>query len=222
MISKRFLLAFAASLILATPALAQPAQNPRVVITTPLGAITVELYPDKAPITAANFLKYVDRRLYDGATFYRASKPPGQAANDYGTVQGGLQNDPKRVLPPIAHESTLKTGLKHTDGAISMGRHAPGTAQADWFICLGDMSYLDADPKDPKSPGFAAFGRVVDGLSVAQAILGQPTDPNAGTGAMKGEMIARPVRITSIRRAPPAPPSPPAIPTPAAPTAPPG
>ena len=220
MISKRFLLALAASLILATPALAQLAQNPRVVITTPLGAITVELYPDKAPITAANFLKYVDRRLYDGATFYRASKPPGQAANDYGTVQGGLQNDPKRVLPPIAHESTLKTGLKHTDGAISMGRHAPGTAQADWFICLGDMSYLDADPKDPKSPGFAAFGRVVDGLSVAQAILGQPTDPNAGTGAMKGEMIARPVRITSIRRAPPAPLAPPVIPTPAAPTAP--
>ena len=226
MISKRFLLALAAGLALATPALAQPAQNPRVVITTPLGAITVELYPDKAPITAANFLKYVDRRLYDGATFYRASKPRGQAANDYGTVQGGLQNDPKKVLPPIAHESTLKTGLKHTDGAISMGRHAPGTAQADWFICLGDMSYLDADPKDPKIPGFAAFGRVVDGLSVAQAILGQPTDPNAGTGAMKGEMIARPVRITSIRRAPPAPlePAPvaPIMPAPTAPASPPG
>ncbi|WP_309606000.1 peptidylprolyl isomerase [Phenylobacterium sp.] len=221
MISKRFLLALAAGLVLAGPALAQPAgPHPRVLIATPLGAITVELYPDKAPITAANFLKYVDRRLYDGATFYRASKPPGQAANDYGTVQGGLQNDPKRVLPPIAHESTLKTGLRHTDGTISMGRHAPGTAQADWFICLGDMSYLDADPKDPKAPGFAAFGRVVDGLSVAQAILGQPTDPNAGAGAMKGEMIARPVRIISIRRAPPAPPLAPVAPTPAAPTSP--
>src|SRR5512143_439918 len=87
-----------------------PAANPRVIITTAVGTITVELAADKAPITTANFLKYVDRRLYDNITFYRASKPPGQAANDYGTVQGGLQNDPKKVLPPIAHESTLKTG----------------------------------------------------------------------------------------------------------------
>ena len=202
-VSRRFLLALAAVLALASPALAQPAANPRVVIATALGAVTLELFSDKAPVTAANFLKYVDRRLYDGATFYRASKPPGQAANDYGTVQGGLQNDPKKVLPPIAHESTLKTGLKHTDGVISMGRHAPGTAQADWFICIGDMPYLDADPADPKNPGFAAFGHVIDGMPVLQAILGQPTDPNAGVGAMKGEMIARPVRILSIRRAPP-------------------
>lgn len=176
--------------------------NPRVVITTAEGTITVEIYADKAPITAANFLKYVDRKLYDGATFYRASKPPGQTANDYGTIQGGLQNDPKKVLPPIAHESTLKTGLKHTDGTISMGRHAPGTAQADWFICIGDMSYLDADPNDPKNPGFAAFGKVVDGMPVAQKILGMPTDPNKGAGAIKGEMLVRPVRIISIRRAP--------------------
>lgn len=205
MLARRTLLALAASLALATMAHAQSA-NPRVVITTPEGAITLELFADKAPITTANFLKYVDRKLYDGAKFYRASKPKGQVANDYGTVQGGLQNDPKKVLPPIAHESTLKTGLKHTDGVISMGRHAPGTAQADWFICIGDMSYLDADPKDPANPGFAAFGHVVDGMPVAQAILGMPTDPDAGVGAMKGEMLVKPVRITSIRRAPATPP----------------
>ena len=81
--------------------------NPKVVISTAQGDITVELFVDKAPITAKNYLKYVDRKLYDGATFYRASKPPGQTANDYGTVQGGLQNDPAKVLPPIAHESNL-------------------------------------------------------------------------------------------------------------------
>jgi peptidyl-prolyl cis-trans isomerase A (cyclophilin A) len=161
--------------------------NPRVIITTALGAFTVELY--------------ADRRLYDGATFYRASKPPGQAANDYGTIQGGLQNDPKKVLPPIAHESTIKTGIGHGDGILSMGRHAPGTAQADWVICIGDMSYLDADPRDPKgNPGFAAFGKVTDGMPLAQQILGLPTDPNAGVGAMKGEMLVKPVKIISIRR----------------------
>jgi peptidyl-prolyl cis-trans isomerase A (cyclophilin A) len=221
MLLRRTLLALAAAASLAAavpaPASAQSPANPRVAITTTEGVITVELYADKAPVTAANFLKYVDRKLYDGATFYRASKPKGQTANDYGTIQGGLQNNPKKVLPPIAHESTLKTGIKHTDGVISMGRHAPGTAQADWFICIGDMAYLDADPKDPSNPGFAAFGRMVDGKPVAEAILGKPTDPNAGVGAMKGEMLVHPVKIISIRRAPP--PDPAAAPAAAPPAA---
>jgi peptidyl-prolyl cis-trans isomerase A (cyclophilin A) len=214
MLTRRILIALsAASLAAAAHAQTPPAPaaapdapapavstNPKVVLTTAQGDITIELYVDKAPITAKNYLKYVDRKLYDGATFYRASKPPGQTANDYGTVQGGLQNDPAKVLPPIAHESNLKTGIKHTDGVISMGRHAPGTAQADWFICVGDMSYLDADPKDPKNPGFAAFGHVVSGMDVVQKILGMPTDPNRGEGAMKGEMLVKPVKIISARR----------------------
>lgn len=187
-----------------TPAPAPPAKpNPKVKIETALGAIVVELYPDKAPITVANYLKYVDRGLFNGATFYRASRPPGYTAVDYGSIQGGLQNDPKKVLPPIAHEPTTKTGLKHGDGTISMGRHAPGTAQSDWFITLGDMSYLDADPKNPKAnPGFAAFGQVVEGLDVAQKIIALPVDPNRGEGAMKGEMLVKPLRITKVSRVP--------------------
>ncbi|HEX7884761.1 MAG TPA: peptidylprolyl isomerase [Phenylobacterium sp.] len=185
----------------AAPNAAPAKPNPRVRIETPQGAIVVELYRDKAPITVANYLKYVDRGLFNGATFYRASRPPGYAATDYGSIQGGLQNDPKKVLPPIAHESTIKTGLKHGDGTISMGRHAPGTAQADWFITLGDMSYLDADPKNPKgAPGFAAFGQVVEGLDVVRKIIALPVDPNRGEGAMKGEMLRQPVRITRVSR----------------------
>ena len=212
MISKRTLLALAAAMALvATTVHAQapePKPNPHIIITTAVGAITVELAADKAPITTANFLKYVDRKLYDGATFYRASKPPGQTANDYGTVQGGLRDDVKKKLPPIAHESTLKTGLKHGDGVISMGRFAPGTAQADWVLCVGDMSYLDATVTQP---GFAAFGQVTQGMEVVRQILGLPTDPDAGVGAMKGQILAKPVKIISIRRAPP--------PTPATPPA---
>ncbi|MCW5759796.1 MAG: peptidylprolyl isomerase, partial [Phenylobacterium sp.] len=153
----------------ATPAPAPPARpNPQVKVETTEGAFVVELAADKAPITVANYLKYVDRGLFNGAACYRASKPKGYAGNDYGLVQCGLQNDPKKVLPPIAHESTIKTGLTHgKDGVISMGRHAPGTAQADWSIMLGDMSYLDADRKNPAAnPGFAAFGQVVEGLEV--------------------------------------------------------
>lgn len=234
MLTKRALLALTASLVLAgsafaqapavapaaTPAPAKP--NPRVKIDTPEGSIVVELYVDKAPITAANYLKYVDRGLFNGATFYRASRPPGYTATDYGSIQGGLQNDPKKVLPPIAHEPTTKTGLKHGDGTISMGRHAPGTAQADWFITLGDMSYLDADPKDPKkTPGFAAFGQVVEGLDVVKKIIAMPVDPNRGEGAMKGEMLVKPVRITKVSRvAAPAAPAAAATPAPAKPQAP--
>lgn len=189
----------------ATPAPAPlpPAKpNPKVKLETALGVIVVELYPDKAPITVANYLKYVDRGLFNGATFYRASRPPGYTGTDYGLIQGGLQNDPKKVLPPIAHESTIKTGLTHkTNGTISMGRHAPGTAQSDWSITLGDMSYLDADPKDPKkTPGFAAFGQVVEGLDVVQKIIALPTDPTKGEGAMKGEMLKAPVKITRASR----------------------
>ena len=226
MILRRTLLALAAIASLAGAAHAQapapvaapppaPPTNPRVIITTEVGTITVELAADKAPITTANFLKYVDRRLYDGITFYRASKPPGQAANDYGSIQGGLRDDVKKKLPPIAHESTTKTGLKHGDGVISMGRYAPGTAQADWVICVGDMSYLDATATDP---GFAAFGHVTDGMPIVQQILGMPTDPNKGVGAMKGQILVKPVKIISIRRAPKetAPPAAPVTPSPAA------
>lgn len=175
--------------------------NPRVKVETAEGAFVVELYPDKAPITVANYLKYVDRGLFVGATCFRASKPPGYAGNDYGLVQCG-QKDPAKKLPPIAHESTIKTGLTHgKDGVISMGRFAPGTAQADWSITLGDMSYLDADKKDPKAnPGFAAFGQVVEGLDVIRKIIVMPVDPNKGEGAMKGEILVKPVRILKASR----------------------
>jgi len=199
--NRRELLAFAAALAVAKPAAAAEPDVTPVALATPLGRIVVGLEAKRAPITAANFLKYVDRRLYDGASFYRASRPPGSAADDFGLVQGGLQNDPKKVLPPIAHESTLKTGLSHVDGTISMGRHAPGSAQADWFICLGEQTYLDADPKDPKTPGFAAFGRVTEGMEILKQVLVMPVDPRKGEGAMKGEMLAKPVPILTARRA---------------------
>jgi peptidyl-prolyl cis-trans isomerase A (cyclophilin A) len=206
--SRRQLLALAAALA-ARPAhvLAQagPAPAPgttAVALTTPLGRIVIALETARAPITSANFLAYVDRRLFDGASFYRASRPPGSTSDSYGLVQGGLRNAPEKLLPPIAHESTLKTGLTHGDGTLSMGRNAPGTAQADWFICLGEQAYLDADPKDPEAnPGFAAFGRVTEGLEIVKRILVMPVDPDAGEGAMKGEMLQTPVPITAACRA---------------------
>ncbi|MEP6968583.1 MAG: peptidylprolyl isomerase, partial [Pseudomonadota bacterium] len=172
----------------------------RVALTTGAGVITLELAADQAPITAANFLRYVDQKRFDGASFYRAMKNAG--APRTGLVQGGLQNNPAKTLPPVAHESTAKTGLSHKDGSISMARYAPGTAASEFFICVGDQPYLDADPAAPgDNQGFAAFGRVVGGLDVARAILAAPVSATAGEGAMKGQMLEPTVAIVSARRA---------------------
>jgi peptidyl-prolyl cis-trans isomerase A (cyclophilin A) len=177
----------------------QPAGKPpvHVAIDTPQGRIVIELAVAQAPITTANFLRYVDRKLYDKATFFRASRAPG--AVDYGLIQGGLQGI--GALPPIAHEPTSQTGLKHTDGAVSIARTAPGTATSDFFICIGDAPYLDANPAGTgDNLGFAAFGRVVQGMDVAKKILALPTPGKAINPVMKGQILDPPVPITSARR----------------------
>lgn len=170
----------------------------RVVLETAEGPIVLALEKERAPVTTANFLRYVDGKRLDGVAFYRAT-PIGQG---YGLIQGGVRNDPKRVLPPIAHEPTTKTGLSHVDGAISMARAAPGSANADFFITVGDLVSMDADPRQPgDNQGFAVFGRVVEGMDVVRRILAAPTSPTAGEGAMKGQMLAPPIRIVRARRA---------------------
>ena len=198
-LQRRTFLATGAALV-ASPVLAAPGVV-YVKLTTPVGAIVLALEQAKAPITVANFLRYTDTKRYDGATFYRASRPKGYAGDDYGSIQGGLQNDPAKVMKPIGHEPTTKTGLSHTDGAISMGRFAPGSATSDFFICVGDNTYLDANPKAKgDNLGFAAFGYVIEGMDVVRKILVKPRDPNAGVGVMKGEMLKPPVKILSARR----------------------
>ncbi|WP_426044219.1 peptidylprolyl isomerase [Caulobacter sp. DWR3-1-2] len=199
-------LLIAAGLLAAFPAVAQVTAPPpaplakppvRVALQTPQGRIVIELNVDKAPITSANFLRYVDRKLYDKATFFRASRAPG--AVDYGLIQGGLQN--VGVLAPVAHEPTTLTGLKHLDGTVSVARNAPGTATSDFFICIGDAPYLDANPAAPgDNAGFAAFGQVVEGMDVVKTILALPTPGKAINPVMKGQILDPPVPITAARR----------------------
>ena len=170
----------------------------RVSLQTSEGPIILELEKERAPVTTANFLRYVDQKRLDGTSFYRATK----VAEGYGLIQGGVRNDPKRVLPPIAHEPTSKTGLSHVDGAISMARAAPGSATADFFITIGAMPSMDADPAQPgDNLGFATFGRVVEGMDVVRRILDAPTSPSEGEGVMKGQMIVTPIRILAATRA---------------------
>ena len=186
-----------AGLLAAFPAAAQTMAPVYVALTTPQGRIVIRLAVAEAPITTANFLRYVDRKLYDKATFFRASRAPG--AVEYGLIQGGLQN--VGVLPPIAHEPTSKTGLKHVDGVISIARNEPGSATSDFFICIGDAPYLDANPAATgDNQGFAAFGRVVEGMDVVKTILALPTPGKAINPVMKGQILDPPVPITSARR----------------------
>ena len=177
----------------------------RVTLTTSLGPIVLDLEAERAPLTTANFLRYIDQRRLDGTTFYRAM----DLGRGYGLVQGGPRNDPRRILPPVAHEPTTQTGLSHTDGAISLARAAPGSATADFFITVGDLVSLDAQPTQAgDNAGFAVFGHVVEGMDVVRQIMAAPTDPNAGEGVMRGQMIAAPIRIVSARRTPVAPAAP--------------
>ena len=169
----------------------------KVVLKTTLGDIVLALEPERAPLTTNNFLHYVDQKRFDGSEFYRAMKLDDEGK--YGLIQGGLRGNPKRVFKPIAHEPTSATGLSHVNGAISMARAEPGTANADFFIAIGDLASFDARPEDP---GYAVFGRVVDGMDVVHAILEQPRSEEAGEGVMKGQMLAPPVKILSARRLP--------------------
>ena len=186
--------------IQAAPVVAPPTDpKPRVALDTPVGQIILELEDKRAPITAGNFLRYVDEHRFDGTSFYRAMK----AAPGYGFVQGGTDNARDRVLPPIAHEPTTETGLSHLDGTISMARYAPGSATGDFFIIVGNLIPYDAGNRDSLDPlGFAAFGRVVEGMDLVRQMLVAPVSPTLGEGVMKGEMLEPRITITTARRLP--------------------
>lgn len=202
-----------ALLLSATPAIGQVAPVPpavpvppppapvaaemvQVVMTTTAGPITLALDPVRAPITTANFLRYVDAKRFDGIAFYRSMRLPWNA----GLIQAG-QRETAKLFKPIAHEPTSQTGLTHTEGAISMARLAPGTATADFSIVVGDMTGLDAKaPETGGDPGFAVFGRVVAGMDVVKTIWTAPRSPTKGEGVMKGEMLEPTVKVLTVRR----------------------
>jgi peptidyl-prolyl cis-trans isomerase A (cyclophilin A) len=165
---------------------ASGSENPRVLIKTELGDITIEIYEKDVPITAANFLKYVDEGRYKDGCFYRVVTMDNQPNNDIKieVIQGGLSAETRgNMLPPIEHETTDKTGILHKNGVISMARIKPGTASSEFFICVGDQPELDFEGKrNPDGQGFAAFGKVVAGMIVVNKIHqqraeGQILDP---------------------------------------------
>lgn len=197
--------------LLALPAAAQTAQTmpqatpasvlPRVALNTSAGTIVIEVDNVRAPISGNNFLRYVDQKRLDGASFYRVAK----VQDHFGFVQFGVQNAPAKSLPPIRHEPTTVTGIKHTDFTLSTPRRAPGTAQGEFTIMLGDQPSFDADPTKPgDNLGFAAFAHVIEGKDVVLKIFDAPNSPTATVrGAFKGEVPAAPVKILTARRVKP-------------------
>ncbi len=195
------LLAILAFLLAAPLAAQPPAAAPgtvHVLLHTSAGDILVALETQRAPITAANFLHYVDTHRLDGQEFYRAM----HTAPDAGLIQGGVRNG-ALLFPPIAHEPTSQTGLSHDDGALSMPRLAVGTARADFTIMVGPQHYLDAGPGSAGDGlGYAVFGHVVQGMDVVHRILNAPTSLTEGEGVMRGQMLFPRVRIITARRVP--------------------
>jgi peptidyl-prolyl cis-trans isomerase A (cyclophilin A) len=160
-----------------------------VAIETSLGRIVLALDRLHAPLTTENFLRYVDSHKFDGESFYRAM-PYGKG----GLIQGGITSDARKLNPPVAFESSNKTGIQNKAGSIAMAAFAPGTAQADFFIETTDIPAFDGPN------GFAAFGQVVEGLDVVKAILAAPVSPTKGEGPMKGQMLDPTVKILKVTR----------------------
>jgi len=170
------------------------AQNPEVVIHTDLGNITVEVYPEQAPVTASNFLNLVEQGVYNRSVFYRVVRMNNQPENNVKieVIQGGLYNMERvNMNPSIIHETTETTGIRHSDGVISMARLEPGTASTEIFICIGDQPSLDfGGDRNPDGQGFAAFGKVSSGMDVVRNIQSRPDSI---------QMLLEPVVIREIK-----------------------
>lgn len=189
-------------LAVGTPAAQHPGLRPGEVLVrleTPLGVIDLAIDTKRAPVTAANFLKYVDGAFYDGGRFHRATRPdnytpapPNRPMME--VVQAGINPERRRAaFPPIPLERTSVTGLRHVVGTVSMARSPDAdSARSDFFICLDDQPSLDfGGMRFDDGQGAAAFGRVIGGMDVVRRIQRQPVEKQA---------LTPPVPITKASR----------------------
>ncbi len=194
----RPIVAFLAVVFVGIAPIARPAaQSPvRVLVRTELGDIVLEIDTNRAPITAANFLRYVDAGHYDSGTFHRTVKMDNQPDSPVKieVIQAGVNAEHAgNGFPPIPLERTSATGLRHTDGAVSMARGQPDSATSGWFICINDQPSLDfGGARNPDGQGFAAFGRVVQGMDVVRKIQQAPNT--------EAQRLTPPIRILKAGR----------------------
>jgi peptidyl-prolyl cis-trans isomerase A (cyclophilin A) len=167
---------------------------PVVAMETTVGEIVFEIDTIHAPVTAQNFLNHVQIGTYKNAVFYRAVRADNQPNNKVKieVIQGGLFEDEEiGNIKPIAHETTKETGLKHLDGTLSMARNEPGSASTEFFICVGDQPSLDFEgTRNPDRQGFAAFGKVVEGMEIVHKIQIQKD---------MSQYLVEPIKIVGIK-----------------------
>ena len=175
-------------------------------LVTTAGEIRFELFPDKAPLTVANFLKYVEGGHFEGGSFYRVVRMDNQEQNTVKieVIQGGLARKEEAVsFDPIVLERTSETGLKHRHGTLSMARSEPDSGTTEFFICINDQPSLDYGGKrNPDGQGFAAFGRVIDGMDNVLRIQEMETissDPDK-LEYTSGQSLVEPVLFISFER----------------------
>ena len=177
-------------------------ENPVVILETTSGLIEITVYPDTAPISAGDFLRYVDDGLYNGQGFYRVVRADNDPrAMGMSLIQGG-RLDREMVGDPIAHELTTDTGISNADGAVAIARLEPGTGSATYFfINIGNNDFLDTGgSRNPDGQGYATFARVTDGLDVARAIQAMETISNSEEPVTQGQMLKDPVIIKRAYR----------------------
>ena len=178
----------------------------RVRVQTELGDIVVEVDQARAPVTAANFLRYVDAGHYDGGTWHRTVKMDNQPESTIKieVIQAGVNAErTKEGFAPIALERTNVTGIAHKDGVVSMARGMPDSATSGWFICINDQPSLDfGGMRNPDGQGFAAFGRVVSGMDVVRKIQMAPSSETRTTNP-EAQRLTPPIKILKASRVAP-------------------
>ena len=175
-------------------------------LKTSVGEIRFELYPEKAPKTVANFLKYVDGGHFEGGSLYRVVRMDNQEHNTVKieVIQGGLlESGTSTEYDPIPLERTSVTGLTHRDGTLLMARSGTDAATSEFFIFINDQPSLDFGGKrNPDGQGFAAFGRVIEGMDIVrktQRMNTIPPNPDE-LEYTSGQYLETPVRFLSFKR----------------------
>jgi peptidyl-prolyl cis-trans isomerase A (cyclophilin A) len=191
--------------VTATALVSTQSKAVRVRVQTELGDIVIEVDPVKAPLTTANFLKYVDGGHYDGGLFHRTVKLDNQpeSAVKIEVIQAGVNPDrAKEGFAAIPLERTSVTGILHKDSVVSMARGAPDSATSGWFICINDQPSLDfGGNRNPDGQGFAAFGRVVTGMDVVRKIQAAPSSTNRMTNT-EAQRLTPAIKILKAARVP--------------------
>jgi len=187
---------FVIALIFSNNLSGQPGKKKEtIIIRSEIGEIYARLDLRRAPVTSLNFLRYVDAGLFDSTCFYRVVRFDNQPKDSVRieVIQGGRYDNEDNGFPPIIHETTELTGIRHRNGTVSMARSTPGSATSEFFICVGDQPELDFGGKrNPDRQGFAAFGKVIKGMDVVRQIHATNSS---------GQYLEKPVLISEIIRA---------------------